>query len=183
MRYLPMLVVIVFVFVLAFTVAAAAAAEPFAPRPVDPPAAQALSRAMRQSATVRDLVAMLESSNVIVHIETSWNMPAGIAGLTRFVTSRGGYRYVRITLSSGLAGKARTAILGHELQHACEVAASSADDADSIRQLFESEGHRQGRYFETRAALAAEKSARRELRTAAAAVRSLQTEPVTKFDH
>ena len=183
MRYWSMFVVIMFVFVFAFTVAAIATAAPLTPRPVDQLAAETLSRAIRQSATVRDLVAVLESSNVLVHIETSGNMPAGISGMTRFVTSRGGYRYLRITLSSTLPGDARTAILGHELRHACEVAASSAGDAGTIRHLFESEGYRQGAYFDTRAALITEKNIRKELSAAAAAERSLQAEPVAKFHH
>lgn len=183
MRYLSMLVVIMLVFVFAFTFAAIAAAEPFALRPVDALAADALSRAITRSATVRALVGTLESSDVIVHIEMSWSMPAGIGGMTRFVTSRGGHRYLRITLSNALSGTARTAILGHELQHACEMASSTADDAAGLTQLFERRGDRHGPYFETRAAAATEKHIRKELLTAATAARPLQAEPVAKFDH
>ena len=63
-------------------------------------------------------------------------MPIGIGSTTRFVTSRGGYRYLQITLGSELRMLGgRSAILGHELQHACEVWAvnSSATDVESMR--------------------------------------------------
>jgi hypothetical protein len=104
----------------------------------------------------------------------------GVGGTTQFVTSRGGYRYVRITLAIDNSPAGRAIILAHELQHACEVATSKADDVPSVRQLFEKEGHRIGEYFETRSAMNIERLARKELDAAA---RALQTEPVIKFDH
>jgi hypothetical protein len=184
MRYLS---VAVFIFLVP---SFAVAGEPRTPRPLDPFAADAFARARAQSAVVRSLVATLESSNVIVHIVSSRTLPMGIGGTTRFVTSRGGYRYVRITISTDLSKSGRTAILGHELQHACEVAVSAADDVESVKELFEKEGHRAGDYFETAAAIAAERLVRDELNAPRAAVRlrsgraqQLQAEPVVKLDH
>ena len=177
MRYLSIVVFAVFA-VPSFGFAG----EPLTPRPLDPIAADAFARAQAQSAVVRSLVATLESSNVIVHIVSSRTLPMGIGGTTRFVTSRGGYRYVRITIATDLSEAGRTTILGHELQHACEVAASAADDVESIKELFEKEGHRAGDYFETRAAIDAERLVRNEL-NAAKAARMLQAEPVVKFHH
>jgi len=133
-------------------------------RPLDPLAAETFARATEGSAKVCALVERLQSSNVIVHIETAAHLPAGIGGMTRFVTNRGGYRYLRITLGSDLTLRARAGILGHELQHAVEVADSSAGDQESIRELFENQGHRDGRFFETQAALDIEKRVRMELR-------------------
>ncbi|MEO7158130.1 MAG: hypothetical protein ABI039_11230 [Vicinamibacterales bacterium] len=159
--------------------AAVLAQAPLTPRPLDPIAVETLARAVAGSAVVRGLVERLESSNVIVHIVTSTQMPAGIGGTTRFVTSRGGYRYLRITIGADLTPRMRSAILGHELQHACEVADSSADDAVSMRELFEQAGDRAGSYFETRAALQTERTVRLELLGG----RALQAQPVTKFDH
>lgn len=156
-------------------------------RPLDTIAADTYTQAVEGSAMVRALVARLEASNVIVHIETSRQLPLGIGGTTRFVTSRAGYRYLRITLGIDLAPRVRTAILGHELQHACEVADSPANDAEGMRELFENEGHRDGEYFETSAALHVQESVRMELRAARTARllpgRALQAEPVAKFDH
>ena len=184
MRYLSIFVLAVFV-VPSF----AAAGEPLTPRPLDPVAAEAFARARAQSAVVRSLVSKLESSNVLVHIASSRSLPLGIGGTTHFVTSRGGYRYVRITVAADLSKSGQTAILGHELQHAGEIAASAADDAESIRELFEKEGHRAGDYFETRAAIDTERLVRNEVNAARAALRPrsgtapLQAEPVVKFDH
>lgn len=155
-------------------------------RPLDPLAAETLARALEGSATVRDLVARLDASNVIVHIEVTLQMPAGIGGMTRFVTSRGGYRYLRITLDSEMTLRLRSALLGHELKHACEVADSPASDARSLRELFESEGHRAGPYFETMAAIRVERDVRLQLAAPATRPRpvpALQPEPVVKFDH
>jgi hypothetical protein len=157
----------------------ASAGEPNTPRPLDAIAAGTFARALAQSATARALVTRLESSNVIVHIVSSRTLPLGIGGMTRFVTTRGGYRYLRITIGTDLPGRMRAAILAHELQHACEVADSTADDPAALRSLFEHQGHRNGEFFETTAAIEAEKTVRVELRTS----RALQAEPVVKFHH
>ena len=147
--------------------------------------ADTLSRAIDGSAIVRGLVERLESSNVIVHIETVAQMPPGIGGMTRFVTNRGGYRYLRIYAGLGDgASRLRSAILGHELKHACEVADSSASDVEGMRELFENEGHRAGQYFETMAAIQVERDVRMELqREPCEPPGPLQAEPVVKFDH
>ena len=156
----------------------AAAGDKLTPRPLDSIATDAFERAVSRSPRVRSLVATLEASNVIVHIESSRLMPAGISGTTRFVTSRGGYRYVRINIDAELPRGTRAVILGHELQHACELAESGADNADQVRQLFERAGERNGSFYETRAALDTERHVRMELLSG----RGLQAGPVVKFD-
>ena len=88
--------------------------------------------------------------------------------MLRFVTSRGGYRYVRVSLAAQMRPEARAAILGHELQHACEVAASDANDIDGMRRIYQAAGTRMtpaGNMFETPAAILVEKQVRAELRT------------------
>jgi hypothetical protein len=173
MRYLS------FVFVLMFVPSIAVAETRL--RPLDAIASQTYAHAVEGSAAVRALVERLEASNVIVHIESTRTLPYGIGGTTRFVASRAGYRYLRITLATDMALQVRSAILGHELQHACEVADSTVEDAQGMRELFESEGDSDyfGVYFETNAAIQTEKIVAMELRTG----RTLQTEPVVKFDH
>ena len=153
------------IFALLFLPSVVIAGDRLTPRPLDPIAADVFARALTRSAVVRSLVATLEQSNVIVHIDSSMQMPAGIVGTTRFVTSRGGYRYVRITIGSDLSTTARTAILGHELQHACEIAASQADDVEGLRQMFEREGSFDGGFFETAGAIEIEKRVRLEVTT------------------
>lgn len=175
MRYLS----IVLLLVLSSSAAASAA---LTPRPLDAVAAQILDHALARSPTVRALVRELESSNVIVHIEACWQL-TGASGTMRFVTRRGGYRYVRITIVSSLPPNSRTAILGHELQHAVELARSKADDVNGVRKLFESEGYRTRGWtdvFETEAAQRVENVIRSEL---ASRTTALQAEPVVKFHH
>jgi hypothetical protein len=177
MRYLSIVV-----FALVLVPSSVIAGERLTPRPLDPIAIDAFARAQAQSAVVRSLVSTLESSNVIVHIVSAMSLPGGVGGTTQFVTSRGGRRYVRITIAVDLTRTGRIAILGHELQHACEIAASRADDVESVGRLFATSGHRVGENFETRAAIDTERMVRSEL-NAARATRTLQTEPVVKFDH
>ena len=138
-----------------------------APRPVDAWADAVFRLARQRSALVRAMVSELDGSNVIVHIESSRLLPFGIGGVTRFVTSQGGYRYIRITLSVWLTPSNRVAILGHELQHAIELAHADATDIAALRRLFTSEGAyavRTDDYFETREAVRVEKRIRRELK-------------------
>jgi hypothetical protein len=176
MRYLSIVSLLV---VLCVLPSSASAGDKLTPRPLDPIASEIFERAMSRSALVRSLVATLEGSNVIVHIVSSQSLPAGIGGTTRLVSSRGGYRYVRIDISRELQKGARAAILGHELQHACEVAESGANNQEELRQVFEREGQRNGQFYETRAAVDAERHVRMQLQSA----RGLQAEPVVKFDH
>jgi hypothetical protein len=152
----------------------------FSARPLDPIAADTLDFAFQRSAVVRALVDRLERSNVIVHIQSSLSLPGGIAGTTRFVVSRGDHRFLRITIKADLPPLTRAAILGHELQHACEVAASPAANTGDLRALFEQAGKRSGDFFETRAALEIERRVRMDLNGPRT---ELQAEPVVKFDH
>lgn len=137
------------------------------PRALDPWASESLERGLAHSALVRELVGALEGSNVVVHIETSILMPLGLGGFTKFVAGQHGYRYVRITLARDLSPYNRATVLGHELQHACEIARSTADTGEAVRSLFERLGHAEAKqpdYFETRAALLAGRRVAVELR-------------------
>jgi hypothetical protein len=137
------------------------------PRPVDAWSEAVFTLARQRSAVIRAMVSELDGSNVIVHIESSRLLPFGIGGVTRFVTSQGGYRYIRITLSVWLTPSNRVAILGHELQHAIELAHADATDTAALRRLFTSEGAyavRTDDYFETREAVRVEKRIRQELK-------------------
>ena len=179
MRYLSILCVM-------FYPSVADASDKLTPRPVDQSSAITLAHTVERSAIARTLIQQIQSSNVIVHIESSAHLPGGFGGTTRFVTSRGGYRYVRITLAAGLPHRHRSAILAHELQHAWEVARSTATGVEELKRLFEHEGHRAGEYYETQAAIDVERSVWLELTGRAPRRRSgqvLQAEPVVKFDH
>ena len=135
MRYVSMFVVIMFVFLFAFTFAAVAAAEPLTPRPLDPIAVETFAAVVSKSEAVRSIVGVIEGSNVIVHIVSSTAVPASVGGQTRLVTTRGGYRYVRITINAELPLRWRTTILARELRNAADVAKSRSADDDGRRAL------------------------------------------------
>lgn len=137
-------------------------------RPLDPWAAESLGRLVERSALARRLARRIEASDLIVYIETLTVMPADLGGTTRFMTAAGGYRYVRVALRRNLDATERAAILGHELQHACELADSDAADLPAVRRLYEGLGPRlrgQQEMFETGAALRAGQQVWLELRS------------------
>lgn len=114
----------------------------------------------------------LERSDVIVHIEP-WPLQhhqRRVGGMLRFVTRAGGFRYLRITLGIRLPRDTAVALLGHELQHALEV----ADDTSVVDDVtFEALYHRIGdtcqhaaavRAYDTSGARSAERRIREELR-------------------
>ena len=146
-------------------------------RPLDHSAQATVERAMQRSPLVRRMARELDQTDVIVHCEMSRDLPAGIGGTTRFVASRGGYRYLRISISSQLPPDARVAMLGHELQHALEIARSAAHDVETLRAMWQQHGYLvNGRFHESEAALRVERAVRKELR-------SSQAEPVIELDH
>lgn len=148
-------------------------------RPLDHSAQATLARALEKSRLVRSLLRDLAATDVIVHVELSRHLPSGIGGTTRFVASRGGRRYIRMTLSSYLRADDRVAMLGHELQHAREIAQSAAHDRPMLERFLAGRGYRvNGMYFETAAALQVERDVRRELRSSRS-----EAKPVVELDH
>jgi hypothetical protein len=166
--------------VVCFASAVWAAAEPVVPRNVrgmDPWASEALQRGLERSALVQELVATLEASDAIVHVQTLPVMPVAVAGMTRLVAGAGDdtHRYIRISLARELLPNERAATLAHELQHAREIAESTARSDAGVVALY----HRIGRrvtagkgYFETTEAQRAGARAWVELRTGRAQVRT-----------
>ncbi|MGE0463364.1 MAG: hypothetical protein AB7Q16_18535 [Vicinamibacterales bacterium] len=124
-----------------FVIACLAATCPVAARaqsirPLDRLADAAYQLGQRRSGQFRQLVAELDASDVIVHVVTTHEMPAGIKGTTRFVALIEDVRYVRVHLASSLTPKLRAAMLAHELQHACELARSGAASHEAVRALY-----------------------------------------------
>lgn len=109
-------------------------------RVLDKVAGMAYEQGYAQSQTFRALVATLEASDVIVHVVTSRALQTQVSGATRFVTRQGGWRYVRIELSASLTQKSRTSVLGHELQHAVEIANCGATTADAVLAFYRTSG-------------------------------------------
>lgn len=129
-------------------------------RPLDQTVAAFILRGHAASPAFRRLVAALERSDVIVHVEQVNRPGDGLAASTRFVTRAGGQRYVRITLYGIWSLTQAISLIGHELQHAGEMASAGwVVDQATCRELFSAIGHRtcnQRRVcYETDAAMAA----------------------------
>jgi hypothetical protein len=133
-----------------------------------PRLARLLEAGEGRSATLRDLVARLQLSDVIVHLEGA---PPGhpIAGGMQFVGAVALTRYVRVTVRADLPAEALMALIGHELRHAVEVAENpEIRDEPSFRNYYQEWGrpsHR-GRTvtYDTRAAVEAGQRVAVELR-------------------
>lgn len=154
---------------LVFILAVPAVADPSTRvRASHPRLAHLLLAGEQRSATFRDLIARLQVSDVIVHLESA---PPGhpLDGGMQFVGAIGLARYVRVTLRTDLQAEALMALIGHELRHAVEVAENpEIRDEVSFRGYYEERGrpsHR-GRNvtYDTRAAVEAGQRVAVELR-------------------
>jgi hypothetical protein len=111
-------------------------------RAIDSDLRYLLSLGYEQSATFRSLIDALDASDVIVYVERDHKRRRGVAGSMRFVTHAGGHRYVRITLYELELTRTATALLGHELQHAAEVASAPwVVDQETCASLYREIGH------------------------------------------
>ena len=135
-------------------------------RPATEAVATVVRGALVQSATLRELAATIEASDLLVFVEIS-NEPSSWRGGTRFASTFVDGRMVIVTINANLSAKERLAVLGHELQHACEVAADpDVTDQAGMRRLFERVGHQEGLntdIYETAAAQRIERQVRLEL--------------------
>ncbi len=93
-------------------------------RTLDQRLAQLLNDGVRTSATLRSLVERINLSDVVVYVRCDAAPIAGVAGRLTFVGAAGGFRYVVVQLSYLASRAQQLAILGHELQHAVEVAST-----------------------------------------------------------
>jgi len=112
-------------------------------RSIEPELAELIDDGARASPTLRRLVDHIEASDVIVYVvfDRSWSPDA--AGHVSLLTTVPGARYLRISLDRRIAGTQRLALLGHELQHAVEIAdASWVTDHESVASLYKSIGFR-----------------------------------------
>jgi len=112
-------------------------------RPLDPAVAALIARGAASSMTLHALINIIERSDVIVHVEQVIGPGHGLAGATRFVTRAGGQRYVRITLYGIRSLNQTISLIGHEMQHAVEVATAGwVVDQATCLELFHAIGHR-----------------------------------------
>jgi hypothetical protein len=110
-------------------------------------------------------MARLERSDVIVYVEEVPRLPASLEGRMMMLPTSHGQRYVRIQIALRGAPDDSIALLGHELQHAIEVAQETAvNDQDELAALYQRIGMRGGdKIYDTFAAQEVGRMVRREL--------------------
>jgi hypothetical protein len=91
-------------------------------RPVSNFEAAIIGEGSCRSATLRSLIAILQTSNVIVYVTMRRMRDRTVAGSLEFLGATTTDRILRIVLAFPLDRAARITMLGHELQHAIEVA-------------------------------------------------------------
>jgi hypothetical protein len=124
-----------------------------------------LRRGYRQSRTFAALVTRLQRSDVIVYVEDVPRLPAALDGRMMLLPRSNGYRYVRIQIALRGAPEDSIGLLGHELQHAVEVAdALEVTDMGSLERLYRRIGIRSGpQFYDTIAAQDVGRTVRKEL--------------------
>jgi hypothetical protein len=84
---------------------------------------QVVGHGRRQSPSFQALLDQLEATDIVVYVECA-RLPARVDGQLTFVTAAAGTRYVLVRIAWDLPLARKIAILGHELQHALEIARS-----------------------------------------------------------
>jgi hypothetical protein len=144
-------------------------------RPLDKASGALLADAQQKSATVRELVDKLDAGNVVVYLNVApLNRYTPESGL-RYVSTTKYQRFVLVTIAEDATAARRIELLGHELQHAIEVAGTPWVTSDSLLQsMMTMVGWRdstRARGYETTAAEVTERQVRRDLRAAAGSQR------------
>lgn len=124
-------------------------------RPLDPCGATVIVSGFARSATIRVQHARLAASDVVAYVVCKW-MRAGEPDASLVWVSRASsLRYVLVRISIDLDPRRRIRMLGHELQHALELAEAPwvREEGDLVR-LFQQIGRRTQKFatYETDAA-------------------------------
>ncbi len=114
-------------------------------RAMQPEGDKLLARGLATSATFRRLVDRLEHSDVIVYVDVRPDMPQYLGGSLQFLARSATDRFLRVRINRASSHLWQTALLGHELQHAVEVAESpDVESAIGLRALYRRIGVRTG---------------------------------------
>jgi hypothetical protein len=135
-------------------------------RPVSAFEAGVIREGLCTSPTLQTLADRVDASDLTVHVSVKRFPDRRLAGGLRFLAATPTDRVLLIEIAFGLDRYARIAMLGHELQHAVEVAETSQiRDRDGFRRFYASHGV-DGAIewsYETGAAREAEIAIRKEL--------------------
>jgi hypothetical protein len=136
-----------------------------------------LQKGAQASPTLKSLLERLETSDVVVYLMFDHAMPAHTAGRVSLMTAVPGRRYLRISIDRRSVGCQRLAILGHELQHAVEIAdAAEAIDQAGVAALYRRIGFRSESgmraSFDSQVAIETGQRVRREVLSAPVAIAS-----------
>jgi hypothetical protein len=138
-------------------------------RPESPILISVIATAADRSTTFRSLIERIEQSDLIVYITCERFDTSSLSGRTALAVVQPGVRYVRVEIRCHQSDQAVASIVGHELQHVVEIAASSSVvDESSFAQLFSTIGFATCRWprleqFETMAAIRAGERVRAEM--------------------
>lgn len=109
-------------------------------RTTDRRLARLLHQGRRDSASFRTLLARLIRSDVIVYLQCLGYVTTG--GRLTFIGTGGGHRYVLVRLGRVTNRNQQIALIGHELQHAVEIADTpEIVDAQSLASQYRRFGH------------------------------------------
>jgi hypothetical protein len=141
-------------------------------RTTEPRIRALIENGLERSPSLRALVTRLAAADVVVYLECG-RLPPRLDGRLTFVSAAGGLRYVLVRLASDRPRARTIAALGHELQHAVEIAerpaivdrTSLADEYSRFGFVREAADH--ARSFDTVAAIDAGRRIWRELLTRA----------------
>src|SRR5512141_2906876 len=90
-------------------------------RATDPLMRAWIAKGAAESRTLRDLLAQLAASDIIIHVELVDRIAGGASGQLFFITSTETVRYLRAEIVRGGSRADTIALIAHELQHAAEV--------------------------------------------------------------
>ncbi len=114
----------------------AAMADGGAVRGSDPRSRAIIMDAATRSPTIAVLIKSLDQTDVVVLVQVTL-MPVARGGDTRWLVAAGGCRYLVVRVDASRSPAEQMEWLGHELQHANEVAAASDvhDEAGLVRLM------------------------------------------------
>ncbi len=139
-------------------------------RALDEQAAALIAEAQQKSPTMRELFQKLDKADVVAYVQVVPAVPGGPKSALEFVGASHAVRFVLIQVAKCQAPCRRIELLGHELEHATEIAANAwVTNQTQFERLVSNLGWRDSATavgYETAAASQVERQVRRDVRAA-----------------